>query len=378
MPPKDGWDKLQVIATVVLSIAGVTIAFVIGKGQLDIARVQGQTSRTQALASLVVALGDEKPTVRRLSAISLAEFGTSAVDPLLNVLSDEEPSVQAVAFKTLVLLHEKKVPITARVLQELPREEAIGALIRLLVRIEKQRWHDYLLQALQKTPVIANRVITALITEVEDKDFQKFTLALLAVPFPELRKAVAETLGNIGGKEALEPLRRTLKDKDRGVLRAGAYALTKVSWATGSSGRQKVVQWISEAVRNTDLPVEDRLDLLDTLQKMDWKEIRLVVKDVLQDEKVDMRTRATRIVGQQWDGEAAEWLMPALKDREWRVRIAAIEAFGHLCEKKPPAINPTIGPQVQDTLPRMVEEDQDHDVRKKAKEINHKIQELEC
>jgi len=151
-----------------------------------------------------------------------------------------------------------------------------------------------------------------------------------------------------------------------------------VSRRVGAPDRQKVVGWFLEDLRNAGQPLENRLYLIDALKGMGGKEIRLALKDLLRDEKEDVRVQIARGLAEEWDEETVEWLIPALEDREWRVRIAVIGALGSLCEKKPEGVASTIGPKAGDRLLRMMSEDQDNIVREKAQTVHTKIQERAC
>ena len=118
-----------------LTAAGIFVALMLGLGQLklqenqvkiqenqvkiqesqkEIAALAAQTSRQQALSSLIILLGDDKTRVRKLAAISLAQFGNDAIEPLLLVLGDDEKEVRLAAVDTLLKicdLHEPKIVI---------------------------------------------------------------------------------------------------------------------------------------------------------------------------------------------------------------------------------------------------------------------------
>ncbi len=82
------WRRIEVISTIVLTVAGVLIAIFLGITQQRIANIGTQTAQRQALASLIIGLGDEEAKKRRQAAIGLAQFGKEAIPPLLLGLED--------------------------------------------------------------------------------------------------------------------------------------------------------------------------------------------------------------------------------------------------------------------------------------------------
>ena len=134
------WRRIEVISTIVLTVAGVLIAIFLGITQQRIANIGTQTAQRQALASLIIGLGDEEAKKRRQAAIGLAQFGKEAIPPLLLGLEDDDNEVQISTIKALIYIYKMKnapeiVDNICTVLLENKNENAIEASIHILQEI---------------------------------------------------------------------------------------------------------------------------------------------------------------------------------------------------------------------------------------------------
>jgi hypothetical protein len=205
------WKVFEIIlatAGVTVAIAGVIVALFLGIGQFrlqktlvkiaenqtklqetqkDIAMIAGETAQMEALASLIIALGDPEATVNRLAAKALVQFGKlgeAVVSPLLLILEDKDKEIRLAAVDTLVEIYKRYsgppyklssilLPQVIKLLEVGDNKYAAEACVQLLVKIEKT---EELINKLNgvKLNTTLSIVFETLLREIHDiEDFKK-------------------------------------------------------------------------------------------------------------------------------------------------------------------------------------------------------------
>jgi uncharacterized membrane-anchored protein YjiN (DUF445 family) len=136
-------------------------------------------------------LGDKYLNVRESAASALGEIGTSAIEPLISALRDEDSNVREEAAEVLDKLGWE------------PKDEKEKA----IYLVAKKKWDDCV--------KIGIPAVEPLIGVLRDEDWR-------------VREAAASVLGKIGDKRAVEPLIAALRDGDSDVREAAASALGEI------------------------------------------------------------------------------------------------------------------------------------------------------
>jgi|GEM_PF-3411545 len=215
--------------------------------------------------------------------------------------------------------------------------------------------------------------VEKLIRELRDKDWRVRWDAALALreigderaveplinalrdEYPDVCRAAAEALGKIGDKKAIEPLIIALRDKDWRVRWDAALALREIgdkraveplinalrdgspdvcraaAEALGKIGDKKAIEPLIIALRSLFV----RYAAIEALEKIEpeWHKTEVAKKQVpefinaLRNGCSDVRIGAAEALGKIGDKKAIEPLIIALRDWDWRVRYAAIEAL---------------------------------------------------
>lgn len=213
-----------------------------------------------------------------------------------------------------------------------------------------------------------SRAVEHLVSAMEDSDWMVRAHAALALDSlgwtPENTYQIvifSIAKGNLNpvikiGKQAIEPLKTLLKDRNSYARNPAARALEKLGW-TPEDDNQKVYFYIAKRkwklVEEIGEPaVEPLLDLLSDrwayyrekaakgLGELNDKRAVEPLIDALFDRFYDVRRKAAKALWQLKDNRAVEYLIIALEDSDTLVRINAAAALGEI--KDVQAIEPLI------------------------------------
>lgn len=213
----------------------VTVVFGFSGGEVreGAARALGQIGDVQAIDPLVQALQDEEPSVRRIVAEALGKIGDAqAVEPLVRVLADGSCWVRRKAAVALGCIGD-------------PR--AVEPLMDALADQDRSVQQGIVLALGQLGQPLASAALLPLL-ECDDVSLRQTTVEALGPvgdvqavgPLIErlrdrqeaelVRRSAAEALGTFGDSQAAEPLIDVLKDDQDGqqVRRAAAKALGEI------------------------------------------------------------------------------------------------------------------------------------------------------
>ncbi|MGQ9908138.1 MAG: HEAT repeat domain-containing protein, partial [Candidatus Flexifilum sp.] len=345
------------------------------------AEALGELGDVRAVAPLIDRLKDRDSDVRRAADEALVQIGAASVAPLIECLKDEVWNVKRAAAQALGKLKDRR---------------AVAPLIECL---KDGDWEVRRAAAWALVQLGDVRAVAPLIACLEDQE-------------DWVRGAAAEALGQLGDVRAVAPLIECLKDGDWEVRRAAAWALRQLgdgravaplidcledeiwivretaSQALGQLGwqpqtqEQEITYWIAK--RNWDAlveigeasvaPIINRLKDEDTyvrqaaakaLGQLGWQpqtqeqqitywivnqnwdalveiggaSIALLI-GCLKDGDWDVRQAAVEALEKLGDRQAVALLIDCLKDRDWEVRRAAAEMLGHLGDRR--AVAPLI------------------------------------
>jgi HEAT repeat protein len=195
---------------------------------------------SNALDSLILALGDTNVSLRQFAAKSLGEINdTRAVDPLIDALNDTSRSVQCEAVEALGKIGDKRAtyPLILRLENWLLENkkynytiystyEHFGLKIALsLVRISDPTAIELLIQRTKSEDKEIRALAAAVLSAMNDSIAVDPLIENMNCSENDTRGWSAFVLGQIGDRRAVEPLILALNDTDIWVRARAAEAL---------------------------------------------------------------------------------------------------------------------------------------------------------
>ncbi|WP_319561271.1 HEAT repeat domain-containing protein [Marispirochaeta sp.] len=164
--------------------------------------------------------------------------------------------------------------------------------------------------------------------ELEEKD----SVAILRDFTGSLQTAVAmkavEGIGRLGSADDVEYLRNLYDDTSSGQnVRASALS------ALGMLKDSNSIPFLTEIVQDTSRERSYRWRACQALGEIGTPEVLPVIADLLNDDDTMLRTYAVRALTRFESDEVLDYLIEALRDSFWRVRLAAAETLGERKEK---------------------------------------------
>ncbi len=201
----------------------------------------------RSVSELLEELSDkDHPGIREAAAKALGELGDKeALRPLLEKLSDKDLRVHTAAAKALGELGDKRA--VEPLLEELSgwypdicrtAETALGK-----IGVTEKQLADGYMRALSSVHDNAWANAARCLGELGYKEAVEPLLEGLSDRRPSIRRAAAEALGELGDKRAVKPLLERLSDEDLGIYEAAASALVKIN--DPGSVWPYLEQWIS-------------------------------------------------------------------------------------------------------------------------------------
>ncbi|MDY6836292.1 MAG: HEAT repeat domain-containing protein [Chloroflexota bacterium] len=334
----------------------------------------GKVGDPGAIPYIIEMLKDADPMVRRNAIVALGESGDTAIEPLLEILNNQELSVRWDAIealrkldhpRTIVLLNEAlKNPDmeirekAAEALDYLGWEPADGSELAYYLMVRGQ-WDeivavgtvaiDPLIETLLSDHPLRwgaawalgkigeSRAVPALIQALADRNAR-------------VRRNTAKALGSIGDDAAVEPLVKSLGDEDSRVRKDAADALGEI----GQSAVQPLVHTL-----NTASDQKVRWHALEALRNISDVGVIDVLIQALRDENLVARERAAEalerlgwepieqadkapflIVRGQWEDlanmgeEALDPTIQSLADRDPSIRWGAAWTLGEIGDSR--------------------------------------------
>jgi HEAT repeat protein len=300
-----------------------------------VAKALGKTGDPRAVEPLIAALKDG--SVRRAAAGALAQIGTSAVEPLVSTLKDNDRLVRKAAARALGQIGDARAiePLTAALKDgdRLVREAAAEALDNLDWKPGKDRTgatYWIVKRQWDRCAEIGAPAAESLIAALKDEDNdvrEASAVTLLEIGAPAVKAlivalkdesvhvTVAEVLSGIGDTRAVEPLIAALRDDDWAMREAAAEALEHLDWQPEES-EAGAGYWI----------VKRQWDRCAQIGAPAVKPLIAALKDG--DE--NSRRGIAQALGEIGDPRAVEPLIATLKDKDEGVREAIIRALAQV------------------------------------------------
>lgn len=170
-----------------------------------------------AVEPLIQALNSKDPEIRENAAITLGKIKDErAIKPLIKLLTDEEWEVESAATSALVEIGESVVEPLIEILQDENEDVFLQMkVIAVLAGIKDERAIQPMIQALKEKPELQADLGYNL--GLMGKPAVEPLIQLLNDDDPEVRVRAAEALGRLGDDRAVGPLTDALNDRDETV-----------------------------------------------------------------------------------------------------------------------------------------------------------------
>ncbi len=256
-------------------------------------KMLGATGKKNVTKILLDALGDSHESVRTAATESLSQMGSRILDPLVQSLSSQDPSIR----KATVI--------------------ALGAT------------ND-------------SRIIKPLINVLEDDD-------------PNVRKTVVETLSSIGTSQVIDPIINILADNESYVRKAASDALRTLAIKVGDMDVKKLAlsynrdmkKMLDKLVRSGDpravSPIGKLLKegnwtirplAVEALSRFNSPQVLELLLIALEDENFETRLSAVKALNNYHTNRIVEPLTKCLEDTEWSMREEAANILGQLSDSR--------------------------------------------
>ncbi len=339
------WQEIRVRRQAIILLGNVreprvakAIAKHLGDESRDIRQAAisslGRMHRSDAVEVLMAGLRDSSYRARRSAAKTLAGFRVPAglksvlIGDLVNVIGDEDASVRKYAVHALGnLSDERTLEALLRALVDEDRNVRKRA-VRALGNISGESAVDPIIAALEDRYI--RRDAAEALGQIGEQRGVNAAVEAMAMDLghEDMRVSIsaAETLGKIGGEDAVSPLTNALRDTRWRVREVAAFAL-------GNIEADYAVQPLIEALNDNEPSV--RRAAAEAIRQLgDSQAIVLAIEAMLKDlNDRDPRVResAAEALGRSGDRNVVPHLMRAAKeDRSHYVRRAALSALAPL------------------------------------------------
>jgi HEAT repeat protein len=280
-----------------------------------------------ALAPIAEAITDEEPEVRAAAARALGAFHDDrAVPPLVAAIKDRSPEVRAAAIASLRQVGDAGA-IDALVhalgdYHHAVRWQAAGALGSLGWRPSNNM--EFILRSVatcqhEEAAVHGGEAVDVLANALEDTTCPR-------------RHAVAAALGKTGDTRAVRPLENSLNDPDSHVRVAAAEALSLLGHPQSANALLKLLEDQDHLVRATAI---ESLGRMGEVRILDY-----IAATLIHDPSWDVRKLSVEALGRIKDDRATELLWQGLRDPDHDVRQTAATSLGQIPDPR------SIGPLV--------------------------------
>jgi HEAT repeat protein/CHAT domain-containing protein len=279
----------------------------------------GVFGEQRAVEPLIAALEQPDSSVRQSAAKALGNCAVDGVfEPLIIALGDWNPDVRHAATQALGTLGNPRA-----------FEPLLGAL---------RDWHES----------ARNAAAGALAGVSHALPFES-AQRLLGAPDRGVRVAGVERLSDLGDRRAIDPLVASLRDADKSVRASAAAALDQLGWPVPHDAGAADYwiakgQWVRLEGWGQDAIESLKRNLKDTDAQMrrsaartlGWLDSPLALEPLvaaLRDGDACVRRLAIQSLERIGSTEVSDSLLPCLKDKDQEVRAAAVRALGHLCAR---------------------------------------------
>jgi HEAT repeat protein len=301
-----------------------------------------RTGELSALAPIAEALSDEEPEVRLAAAKALGVFHDDrAIPPLISAVKDRNAEVRAAAIFSLRQIGDASA-IDALVhalgdYHHAVRWQAAGALSALGWRPGNNM--EFVLRAVaigqhEDAAVHAAEAVDVLANALQD-------------PTCPRRHAAAAALGKTGDARAVGPLETALNDEDSHVRVAAVEAISMIGHPQSATVLLRLLNDANHQVRASAIESLGRMG--------DTRIVEYIGATLINDSSWDVRKLSVEALGRIKEDSATQLLWQALKDPDHDVRQTAATSLGQIPDPR------SIGPLV------LALKDENSSVRQAAK-----------
>jgi len=190
---------------------------------------------------------------------------------------------------------------------------------------------------------------------IEDRKAAELAEHALADPKPEVRSAAATALGQMHSTASILRLEHTLSDKEVSVVLAAARALHELK---DKAGYEIYYEVLTGERKGTEGLIAEQTAILHEPRKLaemsfeqgigyipyagiGWDALRVILKN----DSSPIKAAAAKMLAEDPDPKSAKALVNALRDKNWIVRVAAIEA---IATRGDPALRINVEPSMYD------------------------------
>jgi HEAT repeat protein len=281
------------------------------------ARILGNLGGPEPIAALIDALGDPDPTTGAAVQNSLLLLRPHSNEAIVGALQHADGGVRAGAVQLVGTMHHVESLETAHELLHDPSPDVRIALTQTLVKLEGRKAFDSLANLLADTDGSVRRAAAEAVGAISDGSGAGLLIPRLQDYDPAVRLATIEILGRVGDGSCVDALRALQDDPDAKIANATRDALTAI-------GDRAVGPFIADLTKKE---IAVRLAAFDALVKKGKAAVMPLLAEV-EHRNPAIRIMVIELLGAIGDDLALPVFIRALKDRNKRIRGAAIAALG--------------------------------------------------
>ena len=254
----------------------------------------GELKDSRAIEPLLLILKKDEDILSDASRIALSKMGSSAIDPLIELLNDENPSIRRYAIAGLKDIDDERV--VEPIINALQDEKVLGNAIEALGELQDTRAVEPLLAFLADDDYFIREGVIEALGEIRDVRAIEPLIQMLGDPRYEVTDATVLALIKFGGY-AVDPLIRTLNNTDPEVRVRAANALVHIPdsrniepflGALQSSNVEVIAGAYSFYIERGE---EEAIDLLiDAIKKYGTREMALTYLNCGQNQLIEAAT----------------------------------------------------------------------------------------
>ena len=253
-----------------------------------------------------------------LIGAALAKMGAPAVEPLLELIEQEDTVTTVDCLYLLGEIQDRRaIPTLVRYLED-PRERVRMYAVTALLRIGGPRAVEAVLSRLNREGKSLESFIVEAVLRYGQKSVEPI-LQNLKSPNPRVRKEAAYLLGGLGDARASESLESALRDPDAGVRRNAAHSLGMLSRAITEP--DFVILSLTGALADPDAEVV--VAATQSLVSYGSRSVQPLI-GVCRAGRAEERMAALNALRDIGDAEAEGVMVESLRHPDRRVRVLAV------------------------------------------------------
>jgi len=291
------------------------------------------------------ALMDKDMSVRTEASSALRKMGRHAVEPLLGIVTHENPLVR---YNAVRLLGKTRDPRPLDPLLEMlddPDSNVRRAVIEALGELDDPRAFEPLTQILMRGEDESRLASAKVLGEMGDSRAVDFLIGVLGDTNAGVAREAAISLGKLGVESAIPSLYDKLMDRESGVSKSAMEALISLGVPAAEFLLLKLGvedsesrEYIASVLEKMGEPLgsivndffEDRHGAVEKLFKRQDPRTSIPILSAIRHGEPQVRERALLLLGKFDSPEAGEILSRALLDEDAGVQRSAIIALGNI------------------------------------------------